>query len=134
MPKYAKNCIGNFQQQKITWSKIVLIRSSFPLYFVVYHAFLIDTKNINIGGHLAILKNGQKRHLDHVLPLRSFYKMAKSVHKIYSSCSVTVLPHPSGQCKTPNASLSHSPQTVGPHATFHLPNVNCQLPEIIFSP
>ena len=57
--------------------------------------------------------------------------------------------------ETPNTSLSHSPQTVGPHATFHLPPTdshlptttcqlppaNCQLPpadcqllEIIFPP
>ena len=32
---------------------------------------------------------------------------------------------------TPNASLSHSPQTVGPHAACHLLTTTSQLPEIL---
>ena len=35
--------------------------------------------------------------------------------------------------ETPNASYSHSPQTVGPHATYWLPTATCQLPPASFN-
>ena len=55
----------------------------------------------------------------------------------FSCCCYSVtIPPPHYQLEgTPNASLSHSPQTVGPHATCHLPSTDylltpapCEMP------
>ena len=49
-------------------------------------------------------------------------------------CYVTISPLPPHYqlVGTPNASLSHSPQTVGLHATCHLLTTTCQLPPANF--
>ena len=113
---------------------LLLLLLPFFSYFYFYSC------SLDLGEGLltiAIVENSQYRvHDNNFLSKKTHYiKCCLSVHRILRILLLLLLYPPlfAQLVATLNASLSHSPQTVGPHATSQLPTARIFFPPEIFS-